>query len=71
MQQADRQAIEIVSARNRDGDGLAAGDDLEVEELDLQRDGPPPIACALAMAPDFVNERLEFRDHDIEAGDVA
>jgi hypothetical protein len=44
LQQRDRQAFEVAAARNRNGYGPAAGDDLEVVELHLQGHGPAPRA---------------------------
>ena len=53
-----------------DGDRSAPGDDLEIEELHLQRHRPASLARALAVAPDLVDQRLELRDHDVEFGEV-
>ena len=57
-------------ARNRDGDGSAARDDLEVVELHFKRHGASSVASAFAVSPDFVDQRLKFDDHGVEVGEV-
>ena len=48
----------------------AAGYDLEISKLDLQRDRPPTIAGSLAMASDLVDERLQRSNHGVEVGQI-
>ena len=71
VQQRDGQLFEIAAARDRDGNGPAARDDLEIVELHLQRHRSTARSLVLAMSPDLVDQRLQFGRHGLESGEVA
>src|ERR1700686_4060416 len=68
LQETDRQTFQFAAARDRDGYGFAARDDLEVIELHLQGHRAAARALVFAVPPDLVDQRLQFGDHGVELG---
>src|SRR5438874_10395981 len=60
LQQFESQAGEI-ARRIDDEDGPAAGDQLEIGKFHLERRRPAPRARGLAVTPNLLDQRLQFR----------